>query len=285
MRAVLASLLLSAVAASALVACAAGSDTLSAPRTASPLVSAASSPADSRTPVESTPRTGWVAKDCWPWPVLPEGTQLATDLLTPQSQGLLLDREQRDKLAAEIDRVLALVRNGRLYLAGIRARPSRVPGEVVIGLDRDLGARVRAAMHGEVESPPVAIGQDDLDELNARLGLRSLRVSWSGQDEGFAVLCLSELLNVPAAASEYSQVKGVKHAGADSFRGDGPDIAVEKQGETWYAVFRDASGDCIAGCFYQRLYYFTVAGGEVTQADEADALADPIFARLSERWR
>ncbi len=67
--------------------------------------------------------------------------------------------------------------------------------------------------------------------------------------------------------------------------GDRPNLQAMKNDGRWYVVFRDAWGDCPAGCTGQQLYYFTVSGEQVTRVAASEAASDSTFVELVKRAR
>ena len=205
------------------------------------------------------------------WSASAEGGEaglLADRILAAECDGcLVIDPESRQGLAAEIDRVLARVRERRPDLADIRARAAFDPRALLVGAERGLLAAVAHA-------PERKTGYAALDALNDELGLESVRV-FSLADT--ALLRFAAPVNVTAAARAYREVEGVKSAEPDAVLGDGPDIAAARHEAVWHVVIDRAWGDCPSGCLHRETAFFTVTGDRVSEVEPARARRMPGF--------
>ncbi|MBI2913506.1 MAG: hypothetical protein HYY03_06260 [Chloroflexi bacterium] len=208
---------------------------------------------------------------------------LAYRTLFNEDGELLLDRDTVTALAGEIDEALRIIKTAYPGVPDVGARWNYVPGAMTLGLDLTFAETLDPAMWDNDFWPPISFGREDLDSLNPRLGLRALLYPWR-YSSAWIGLCLDNFVNIPAAVRAYRSIPVVQYADPVWLPGDSPDIAVRKVGETWYVVFRDAFGDCPAGCIGQRLYYFTEQDGEARQFDESEALANSVFGPLAETW-
>ena len=206
---------------------------------------------------------------------------IATDILSRESQDLLLDSEEFAALSGELERILQLIHDTYPATESIHAHYSHFPGQVVLGVESPLREAIQNAVASQPDAVGLVTGQATFDALNARLGgVRGVRLSPYFSD--YLLLCLDELVNADAATAAYSQVEGVQYAHLNGVGGDGPDIDALQNGDTWYVVFRDAWGDCPAGCMHSELMYFTVTGNEVVSVDAAQAATEPTLASLAE---
>ena len=89
---------------------------------------------------------------------------------------------------------------------------------------------------------------------------------------GFAFLDVDERVDVVEATFAYFTIDGVDYARPEWMVGGSPDVDAAKVQGTWHFVFRNAWGDCPAGCIYSELSFFIIANGEV-HADRASAEA------------
>lgn len=205
-----------------------------------------------------------------------DGDIIANTLLIPLSTEPLLDSHEHDALAREIDGALALIRNQYPEMNDIHARRVHLT-DPMVDVSPELMEIIRAIVADGESEVAFITGNADFDLLNARLGLRGVylfRVS-----DGL-ILCLSDYLNAPAAVDAYRAIEGVLDAHPNFPVGDGPSIAAFNVGETWYVLFRDAWGDCPAGCTEGAFYYFAVTDGHVKQQIVPQRGADATFDAL-----
>ena len=213
-----------------------------------------------------------------------EARVLADRILTRESDALLLDGKRQRALGYEIKRTLSAVRRSYPPMAKISAREDFGRATLLLGLEGALRDAVVGAWDDESVSKPPRTGHAAFDSLNERLGLKAVRVFPS---LGGAHLRLDERVNVDAALRAYLAIDGVAYAEPDALLGDGPDIEAAKVQGTWYFVFRNAWGDCPAGCIHSELSFFIVANGEVQRIGRAEARGmDPFATLLADRgWR
>ena len=182
---------------------------------------------------------------------------------------LVIDPERRQGLAAEIDRVLARVRELRPDLTDIRARAAFDPGALLIEAEPGL-------LDALVQAPRGRAGHAAFDTLGDRLGLKSVRV-FSFADT--ALLRFAAPVNIAAVARAYREVEGVKSAEPDTVLSDGPDIAAARHGAVWHVVIDRAWGDCPSGCLHRETSFFAVGGDGVSEIEARRALKMPGFEK------
>jgi hypothetical protein len=233
----------------------------------------------------STPDTAsGVLSTC---PSFPEGRSdaaiIATGILSRQKQELVLDSEEFAALSGELERILQLIRDAYSDTASIHARDDRyVPGQIILGVESPLKEAIQNAVASQPSTAGLVTGQAAFDALSTQLGgVRGLKTQ-NLEKHGYLLLCLDELVNVSAASQAYSKLEGVRNASPNDLCGDGPDIDALRDGDTWYVVFRDAWGDCLAGCWGEELLYFTVTGASVVAVEACRAAVDPSFVSLVE---
>lgn len=202
-----------------------------------------------------------------------DGAVIAVGLLTRSSDDVLFDPQEFASLTEELDHALTLIRADHHELDGISARDAPfIFGWLAVGLEPDLERQIHGLLAGRQETINFVTGNDEFDSLNARLGLTGVESM-----DGSALLCFSDLVNVPAAAEAYSGVKGIEYAEPDAIIGDGPDIDAVRSDDGWLIVFRDAWGEaCPTGCTGEQLRFFSVIGEEVTEDTEAVSEADLV---------
>jgi hypothetical protein len=212
-----------------------------------------------------------------------EATIIASGILSRESQQLLFDSQKFAALSEELERVLGLIRDAYPATASIHARDLYVAGQIALGVESPLKEAIQSAA-ARPDDAPFVTGQADFDALNAQLGgVRGVRLSHYYEESSYLALCLDDRVNVVPASHAYLELEGVSSAYPNWFGGDGPDVDALRDGDTWYIVFRDAWGDCPAGCMEQELMNFTVTGDTVVAVESSQAEADPNFASLA-RW-
>ena len=218
-----------------------------------------------------------------PWAAA-EAQFLADRILRREGGGLLLDDERQYTLGHEVKQALSLIRRRYPAMADVRVREEYRPGRIILGLEGGLRDTVVGTWNDENALAPPPTGHAAFDALNAKLGLRAAETLRHG---GYAFLDVDERVDVVEATLAYFTIDGVAYARPDWAVGDSPDIdAAEVQG-TWHVVFRDAWGDCPAGCIRSELSFFTVADGEVRRIEPPEARAmGPFATLLADRgWR
>ena len=213
-----------------------------------------------------------------------EAQSLADRILRREGGGLLLDAERQRALGHEVKQALSLIRRAYPAMADVLVREEYRPGRIMLGLEGGLRDTVVGTWNHDNALAPPPTGNAAFDALNAGLGLRVVRVY---PVLGSVHLILDERANIDAALRAYLAIDGVAYAEPDYLLGDGPDIDAARVQGTWHVVFRNAWGDCPAGCIRSELSLFTVADGEARRIEPAKARAMAPFAELLENrgWR
>lgn len=220
-----------------------------------------------------------------PWAAADVEAQFLADRILRREGGeLMLDDERQYALRHEVKQALSLIRRAYQAMANVRVREEYRPGRIILGLEGELRDTVVGTWNDEtaLDLPPT--GHAAFDALNARLGLRAVEVLRAG---GFAFLNVDERVDVVEAAFAYFTINGVDYARPEWMVGGSPDIDAAEVRDIWHFVFRDAWGDCPAGCIHSELSFFTVADGEVQRIGPAQARTmDPFATLLADRgWR
>ena len=220
-----------------------------------------------------------------PWEAADTEAQFLADrILRREGGGLLLGGERQSALRHEVKQALSLIRRAYPAMADVRVREEYKPGRIILGLEGELRDTVVGTWNDETALAPPLTGHAAFDALNAKLGLRAAEVLRAG---GFAFLDVDKRVDVVEAAFAYFTIEGVDYARPEWAVGDGPDIDAAKVQGTWHFVFRNAWGDCPAGCIHSELSFFTVVDGEVQRIEPAEAPAmEPFATLLADRgWR
>lgn len=210
---------------------------------------------------------------------------LAGRLLANGGDDLLINESALTAHAEEVRDVLELIRTSDPQTRDIHARPRYLPNQLVLGVEGPLKDDVAALLRDASDPVRFETGHDRFDRLNARLGLHEYSTGSLDLDRLLLQLCFDRHVNVPAAAAAYSELDGIEASGPNHLIGDGPNIHAIREGDTWYVVFRDAWGDCPAGCTGERLSFYTVANGAATLVSPEEAEDSTIFAGLIDGLR
>ena len=217
-------------------------------------------------------------------PKVSEAALLAHRILAREIDDLIFDAKRRRELAREIEGVLKRLRYTHPEVAEISARAAHPPGVLLLGVKPDLTGSVARLL--ESASGPVKLrtGKAAFDALNARLGLRAVRLF---RRTGVLLMRLSERANVQAARRAYLKIAGIEYAESDAHLGDGSDIEASKSGDAWHIVVRKAWGDCPSGCIYKKMFFFTVRDEKIERIEPSKATGMPEFRKLIEtrKWR
>ncbi len=221
----------------------------------------------------------------------PVSEVIARDVLTREGDDLFIDSGEYENLERELTSVIGRITNDYPALAEIHAAPDYASGQVLIGMERKLRETVYDMGIESFEPDPVEFitGNKAFDRLNSRLGLLHIEPPLlidRDNSPSFVQLCFSALLNVPVAANAYQAINEIRYAEPNGYGGDMSDVDAARDGDTWYIVFRDASGDdCPAGCTEEELFRFIVDAGEVLEVSEDEAESSDIFQELTRRVR
>ena len=244
------------------------------------IFSACTGGAETEQPIPTaSPSIPQFPEDCRANP--PDGQVIAYRILAQGSSDLLLPAAEAEGLVAEAEGVLSRIRAEYPSLSEIHTIPEYALGQVIIGTTESLAADISRAMGGQRSAGPIVSGHVALDQLNRDLrftGLTSNLVLRS------FLICIDRLTDIESAAEAYNRLDGVLYAEPNFYGGDGSDIAVERQEDTWYVVFREGLGDCPAGCTDQNLYFFVADRTGVREVAWDAALSHPVLRGLAETW-
>ncbi|MFQ6069858.1 MAG: hypothetical protein ACE5LC_04950 [Candidatus Aminicenantales bacterium] len=120
------------------------------------------------------------------------------------------------------------------------------PGCIIIGFDTETEKKVA---NGEYHA---------WDDLNAEYQVTRIELFRFGG----AVLYFKDKLHPRRLAELYSVLPGVKYVEPNTFGGDFPNVYPRLTANGITYLFRNAWGDCPAGCIYSEFWYFFVLGWE-----------------------
>lgn len=205
---------------------------------------------------------------------------IADGILQRESDDLLVDAEQRRWLEQELEQVISLIRESFPAMEALNPVQPYAAGELLVGLKPPLKEVVRSILAGQRGAVVFETGYSAFDALNRRASLRGIELH-----RLYTLLCFGEHFNPPVGGAAYAELDEIEYADPNHVVGDGPDVDALQEGDTWYVVFRDAWGDCPAGCIHEELFFFTVAGSDVTRVPPKQATDDPRFKQLIELVR
>ena len=213
-----------------------------------------------------------------------EAAVLAHRILARESNELLLDAKRLHSLSREVETVLDRLRYAHPEIAEVSARARYMPGVLLLGVKPDLLGAVADLLEGE--SGPVALRTANaaFDALNTKLELGAVELF---RHMGVLVMHLSERANMEPARRAYLMIAGVEYAEPNARLVDGSDIEAAKTDDVWHFVVRKAWGDCLSGCIYKKMFFFTVKNDEAERIEPAIAMKKPEFREILEtrRWR
>lgn len=181
-------------------------------------------------------------------------------------EGVLLDQG----LADQVEAALAAVRERFPETRDIHVFPEYLPEFVWVCA---AGPWIAGWRRGEVLT-----GHPETDQIGQTYGLEGVtrRVSVDQEACEDFRLWFSQRLKTWEVAPLYERLDFVEHARAPGTAGDGPNIFLIRKGGLFHVVFKNAWGDCPAGCTQKHYHYFEydTVTGEVTKRGEL-APGDP----------
>jgi len=154
-----------------------------------------------------------------------------------------------DDVYARVARDLAAIRADYTDVASITARMRANPSSVLVLFDDATIDDVEAGTYTAWDCPNALYGATDIGDPV----FNGVTIRFEGRFE-------PEILG-----TEYATLPGVTSAGASVGIGDGDDISIDVEGDTYSWIFSQGSGDCQAGCINHDYWGFTTnADGDIT---------------------
>ena len=203
-----------------------------------------------------------------------EAAILADRILEKETEDLIFNIEQRELLIAEIRQVMARIRDAYPGMEVVSAVSRRDPQKLILEFDSGFLESVPGLNGVWEDSTLPRTGHDQLDSLNAALGLRGVKrfIYPEASDVGF--FYYSKPINPSAATLAYDEVEVIAEARPMHSLIFGDDVTGVDAWETdgvWHVQFRMGWGDCPSGCMFRREYTFAVKDGSVTWLDGESA--------------
>jgi hypothetical protein len=195
--------------------------------------------------------------------IAPAALAQRVDLRNPRAEAEYLAAEITAELrppaplADQIEADLSAIRQARPELADIRALPSWMPGELLVGLTPGAYSQFKAGTF------------DGFNSLYADLGTPQTRTHDFSQ---WVHLQFGRVYHGNRLAELFRPVNGVRYAEPNGTIGDGNDI-VARANRT-YTLSR-GSGDCPAGCIYRESWDFAVTDDGVFSGTIVPPPSDP----------
>lgn len=194
----------------------------------------------SHAPTEPTPEPDWVVSPAEDYEAEVAAVILSRTLLAPQN---LYDRIKSDLegIRAEFGDSIPAVQ--------LTVRPVWELGEIAIRVDTLMLQDTTSA------------GYRRLDSLNRQFGLDSMKQYEMHFREYFS-LYFSARYNPVRLVEIYLTVDGIFEVFPDGFAGDSPELYIYPDGDEFKYFFRNAWGDCPAGCIISDIYYVISKQGQ-----------------------
>jgi hypothetical protein len=138
---------------------------------------------------------------------------------------------------------LATIRRTYPATAGISARPSWAPDDLLLAFDED---GVTAITEGRYRA---------WDVLNRRYGVSQIDTHRL-EKRGAVALTFAGRYNMPLLAEEYARLPNIRYAEPNYMMGDGDDVCLLIDRTKHFYVFDAGSGDCPAGCINHTYWGF-----------------------------
>ena len=182
-------------------------------------------------------------------------------------------------LIDDIARALRMIRATWPDMVEVSARPEWKPGTLILGLEPSLFEAVSTGLSEEGISSPFCTRHPEFDALNTAVGLRGVEIFPFKYALAIAIR-FHQRERILFAAASYEKIEGVIYARPEFILGDGSDIEILRSGGKWYAVFREAWGDCPSGCIFSEYNFFVEHEGEVKRIDPKRAVEIKEFAQI-----
>ena len=136
----------------------------------------------------------------------------------------------------------------------ITARMDHQPGVLLLKLEPSLATAVSRSLPREGTSGLFHTGYREFDALNRSFGLQRVQ-SFVIFPSSFHIE-FDPNIDIASVAQAYASLEGVSSASLNTNLVSGPDLHAHWGLGGWHVVFRNAWGDCPAGCLYAEYSYF-----------------------------
>jgi len=153
---------------------------------------------------------------------------------------------------------------GSVPKVSVKFRPLWVPSMIILSVDDDLKQQLLAGQ-------PTSL--DYLNGVMQAIEVDTSKLEMPGL--GFLVISFAGRKHSQRLAELYRTVPGVTAADPNGWYGDGPQLYPWRSPEGGMSyLFRDAFGDCPAGCIYSIFYYFRRVNGQTEYVGSYDRRVD-----------
>jgi hypothetical protein len=174
-------------------------------------------------------------------------------------------------LAQRIESDLDLIRerwSDSLALVTLEFKPPWQPACIIVGFEETTFDSILA---GEYHA---------WDSLNTQYGLDSVEIGSYHPSLAWVLLRFDESANASVLCDAYRSLPGVRFASPNRFVGDGPGLFLWRDSESLVYFFREAWGDCLAGCIYAEFDIFCADGSEIAYLGHFSEIAHiPLYYR------
>lgn len=147
-------------------------------------------------------------------------------------------------ITLRIKQMISYARSMNSELQDIRLKMPWMPQQMMLKLADDAAPL-------SIDNP-IQTGYDGIDELNRLYQVEQIKEI----APNFYTFHFKHILNVPILVQEYQKLAGVAMVEPDQIVGDGDDIMLNRNGETWILKFKRGWGDCLAGCIHEHFWEF-----------------------------
>jgi len=151
---------------------------------------------------------------------------------------------------------LATIRHGygeSVPATSIEFHPQYAPSQLIVGFTPEAAAKIDDGGFGRLP---------EVQELNRRFGLTDFARSYGWDYSHWAVLTFSGCWNPERLGEIYSQLHDIEWAEPNWRVGDWSNAYPWTIEGGMSYLFREASGDCPAGCINSTFWYFRVISGD-----------------------
>ena len=189
-----------------------------------------------------------------------EADHLAERLLMQESSELVLDSNRLQRLSAEIQSALNLIRAYEPSMSSITAREHFRSDLLIVDLQSDLENKVKEVIEGKSGQVVFNTGFKEFDELNKKLGLFAIQ-HFTHVD--IFLFYFANPLNIPIAVARYMEIDDVEFAEADINLVEWTDIDVCQVSGAWIFEFSPPTDEAFAGQNARKTFYFRVMDDKI----------------------
>ena len=189
-----------------------------------------------------------------------EADHLAERLMMQESSELVLVSNRLQRLSAEIQSALNLIRAFEPSMSSITAREHFRSDLLIVDLQSDLENKVKEVIEGKSGQVVFNTGFKEFDELNKKLGLSAIQ---HFTHVGIFLFYFANPLNIPIAVAQYMEIADVELAEPDVNLVEWTDIDVCQDSGAWIFEFSPPTDEAFAGQNARKTFYFRVMDDKI----------------------